>query len=52
MPSYFIDYLVTEFGVVNLEYKSRRQKAEAIISLAHPDFRPELEKAARKMFYP
>jgi len=52
MPSYFIDYLITEYGVVNLEYKSRRQKAEAIISVAHPDFRPELQKYAQKMFYP
>ncbi len=52
MPMYYVDYLVTEQGVVNLEYKTTKQKAEAIISVAHPDFQPELRQAARKLFYP
>lgn len=49
MPNYMVDYLVTEHGVVNLEGKSLRERAEAIISVAHPDFRSELRQAARKM---
>lgn len=52
LPSVYVDYLVTEYGVVNLEGKSDRQRAEAIISIAHPDFQPELRKAAKKMFWP
>jgi len=52
VPMGYVDYVVTEYGVVNLEYKSRRERAEAIISVAHPDFRGELMKAARRLFWP
>ena len=41
--------LVTEYGKVNLKGLSTWQKAEAIISVAHPDFRDELIKEAEKM---
>lgn len=52
VPCGYVDFLVTEWGIVNLEAKTRRQRAEAIISVAHPKFRPELQAAARKLFYP
>ena len=52
IPNIYVDYLVTEHGIVNLDCKSDRERAEAIISVAHPDFQAELRKAARKMFYP
>ena len=42
-------YLVTEFGIVNVKGLSTWQKAEAIISIAHPDFRDELIAEAEKM---
>ena len=42
-------YLVTEYGMVNVKGLSSWQKAEAIISIAHPDFRDELIKEAEKM---
>ncbi len=42
-------YVVTEYGMVNLKGKSTWQKAEALISIAHPDFRDELIKEAEKM---
>lgn len=44
-----IHYFVTEYGLVNLKGLSTWQKAEAIISVAHPDFRDELIKEAEKM---
>jgi len=40
---------VTEFGVAYLHGKTLRQRAEALIAIAHPDFRDELAEAARKM---
>lgn len=39
-------YMVTEYGVANLSGLSTWQRAEAIIRIAHPDFREELIKAA------
>lgn len=42
-------YVVTEYGMVNVKGLSTWQKAEAIISVAHPDFRDELIAEAEKM---
>ena len=42
-------YVVTEFGKVCLKGMSTWQRAEALISIAHPDFRDELIKEAEKM---
>lgn len=42
-------YVVTEFGKVNLKGLSTWQRAEALISIAHPDFRDELIAEADKM---
>jgi acyl-CoA hydrolase len=39
-------YVVTEYGCVNLKGKSVSQRAKALIGLAHPDFREELERQA------
>lgn len=44
-----VHYFVTEYGIVNLKGLSSWQKAEAIISVAHPDFRDELITEAEKM---
>ena len=41
-------YVVTEFGTVNLKGKSVPERATAMISLAHPDFRDDLEREARE----
>lgn len=40
-------YVVTEYGMVNLKGKSIPERATAVISLAHPDFREDLEREAR-----
>ena len=42
-------FLVTEYGKVNLKGLNTWQRAEAIISIAHPQFRDELIKEAEKM---
>jgi itaconate CoA-transferase len=39
-------FVVTEFGAVNLRSKSLRQRADALISIAHPSFREELARSA------
>ena len=44
-----VQYLVTEYGMVNLKGLSSWQRAEAIISVAHPQFRDELIANADKM---
>jgi acyl-CoA hydrolase len=48
VPASDVSYIVTEYGMVNLKGKSTWQRAKLLISLAHPDFRDELEAAARK----
>jgi acyl-CoA hydrolase len=42
-------YVVTEYGIVNLKGKSVAERAQALISIAHPDFREELEREARRL---
>lgn len=44
-----IDWVVTEYGAVKLRGKSTRQRAAALISIAHPDFRAELTASARSL---
>ncbi len=41
-------YVVTEYGMVNLKGKTVPERATAMISLAHPDFREGLEREARE----
>jgi acyl-CoA hydrolase len=45
-----VHYIVTEYGVVNLYGKNLKQRAEALISIAHPDHREDLQKAAFERF--
>ena len=42
-----VHYVVTEYGIANLRGKSFRERAEALIAIAHPDFRRELSEGAR-----
>lgn len=42
-----VHWVVTEFGAVNLFGKDLRTRGEALISIAHPDFRDELTAAMR-----
>jgi len=49
VPRGDVQYVVTEYGAVNLFGKSLQERAMAMISIAHPDFREELFFEARKM---
>lgn len=46
-----VHFVVTEFGAVNLYGKSIRQRAQLLISIAHPNFRDELTHAAHQLGY-
>ena len=46
-----IHWVVTEYGIVNLFGKNLRQRAKALISIAHPDHRDYLEKAMHARFH-
>ncbi len=41
-----VHYVVTEYGIADLHGKNLRSRAQALISIAHPDFRAELEREA------
>ena len=43
-PRSDVMYVVTEYGMVSLKGKSVAERAKALISIAHPDFREELER--------
>ena len=45
-----VHYVATEYGVVNLFGKNLKERAKALISIAHPDHREQLEKASYQRF--
>jgi acyl-CoA hydrolase len=47
-PRSDVMYVVTEYGMVNLKGKSVAERAKALISIAHPDFREPLEREAHE----
>ena len=48
-PRSIVQYVVTEYGIVLLKGLSTWERAEALINIAHPDFRDDLVKEAEKM---
>jgi 4-hydroxybutyrate CoA-transferase len=48
-PRSDVDYIVTEYGAVNLRGKSISNRVKEIISIAHPDFRDKLMKEAKEV---
>lgn len=48
-PRSAVHHIVTEYGVAMLKGKSTWERAEALINIAHPDFREDLIKQAEKM---
>jgi 4-hydroxybutyrate CoA-transferase len=47
VPRYYSDYVVTEYGVAHLKGRSNRERALALMAIAHPDFRESLRHQAR-----
>ena len=52
VPRTFVDFVVTEYGIANLQGLTQRQRALALIDLAHPDFRDQLRDEAKRLFWP
>ena len=48
-PRSTVQYLVTEYGMINLKGLNTWERADKIISIAHPQFREDLIKDAEKM---
>jgi len=49
VPRQDIDYVVTEYGIAHLRGLSVKQRAEALVNIAHPDFRNQLRQEASKL---
>lgn len=49
IPRGDVQFVVTEYGAVNLFGKSIQERALALISIAHPDFRDELFERAKEL---
>jgi 4-hydroxybutyrate CoA-transferase len=52
IPRELADTVVTDFGVASLLGKSIRERAEALIEVAHPDHRDFLRDEARRLYWP
>ena len=52
VPRTFVDFVVTEYGIANLQGLTQRERASALIELAHPRFRDQLRAEARRLFWP
>jgi 4-hydroxybutyrate CoA-transferase len=52
IPRTLADTVVTEYGIAHLYGKTHRERALALIDIAHPDFREELREKAQKLFWP
>ena len=46
-----VDYIVTEYGIAHLRGKTLKDRARALISIAHPKFREELGEAFEERFH-
>lgn len=52
VPRTYANYVVTEYGIASLRYKTRRERAQELISVAHPDLRGDLRASLKRNFYP
>lgn len=47
---YDVDYVVTEFGVAHLKWKTNRDRADALIRIAAPQFRDQLIRERKEIY--
>lgn len=52
VPRTLVDWVVTEWGMANLQGLTQRERSRALIELAHPEHRDRLESEARRLFWP
>ena len=45
-----VDFVVTEYGVASLRGASLKDRARELISIAHPDYREELARDAKRLY--
>ena len=48
-PRHQVDVVITEHGAAELKGRTVRERAEALVEIAHPDFRDELREAAARL---
>lgn len=48
-PRHQVQYVVTEWGIAELEDKGDRSRAAALVAIAHPEFRADLQRAWREL---
>jgi len=52
VPRTFAQYVISEYGIASLRYKTRIERAKELIAIAHPDVRGELRNSLNRNFYP
>ncbi|MFC2006082.1 acetyl-CoA hydrolase/transferase family protein [Chloroflexota bacterium] len=52
VPRTLADIVVTEYGIARLKGKTQRDRAMELVKIAHPDFKAELEKQAKELYWP
>lgn len=50
VPRTYIDYVVTEQGIATLRGKTIKERVRALLDVAHPEFRDQLEDDARRLY--
>jgi 4-hydroxybutyrate CoA-transferase len=52
IPRFYADTIITEYGVAELWGKNHRERAEALIAIAHPEHRDDLRTQAQALWWP
>jgi 4-hydroxybutyrate CoA-transferase len=50
VPRTLVDHVVTEHGIATLRGRTVRERIEALVAIAHPDFRNELREEAKRLY--
>ena len=50
VPRSAVDYVVTEWGIATLRGKTLRERIGELITIAHPDCKPQLKEDAKRLY--